>query len=308
MKRLKLLILFSGLLITFDLVGQTSKFFLGYQLKESNVTEYKDGYFGKAIVYLDSIHRCHVMYGIGTPAENTNYKQHLKAVEWITRLTSSQSAIIYHGKSSDGTYFAEKILYNRPCKERLLFYQIPERYYSELLTRLNKVSYLPLELFRDSLITLMGYKLTGAFWDSYEEGRDGGALINIDYGKSCLAYYFNGAMMSIPLYPHHIEKIEYVNRIDSSQNDNMYSSHTGIIYYGKAADGTYFVEKQFYHDLQGLLPQGIILYQIPAECYENVLMQLCSLPDLLIEMFGIGWPNIATQDIREVNINHHGNN
>lgn len=286
MKRLKLFILFFSLLVPFALVGQASKFFMGYKLTESVVTDYKDGFFCKAIVNLDSIQRCQVLYGVGTQAESINYQQQIETIEWITQSGPSQNnSTLYHGKATDGTYFIEKVFHDRPSKEGILFYKIPEMHYAELQQRLDKVSYLPLELFRDSLITLMGYKFTGAYVDSYEEGRDGAALVNINRGQICHAYYFNGAMMGLPLYYNNIDKIEYVHMVDSSQNEGRYYSPTGIIYHGKAANGTYFVEKIFYNNLQGM-PQGIILYAIPAECYENVLLRLCSLPNLSSEMFG----------------------
>ena len=126
---------------------------------------------------------------------------------------------------------------------------------------------------------LMGYKLSSTSCESYEEGRVGGAIIHIDSTKRCIAFYFNGAMMATPIYLRQIKDIEYVAHSDSSQINSKYHSKTGIISHGKSMDGTYFVEKLFYDNLQGL-PQGIILFKIPEEYYEEVLHRLIALPCL----------------------------
>lgn len=126
---------------------------------------------------------------------------------------------------------------------------------------------------------LMGYKLSSTSCESYEEGRIGGAIIHVDSTKRCIAFYFNGAMMATPIYLRQIKDIEYVAHSDSSQINSKYHSKTGKISYGKSMDGTYFVEKLFYDNLQGL-SQGIILFKIPEEYYEEVLHRLIALPCL----------------------------
>lgn len=134
-------------------------------------------------------------------------------------------------------------------------------------------------------LLLMGYDLSGSVCNKYEEGSYGASVLNID-SVTCFAFYFRGAMMATPLYRHQIKEIEYVMQTDSSQIDKIYSSQTGRIYYGKSKNGTYFAEKFFYKDLDGL-PQGIILYNIPANYYEEVLVKLVSLPQLPSELLYI---------------------
>ena len=133
---------------------------------------------------------------------------------------------------------------------------------------------------------LMNYKLSNTYSESYEEGRIGGSIVFLDSTKRCIAFYFNGAMMATPLYLRQIKDIEYVTCSDSSQINSKYSSKTGRIDYGKSMDGTYFVEKLFYNNLNGL-PQGIILFGIPEDYYEEVLHRLVALPclptDLLVD-------------------------
>lgn len=130
---------------------------------------------------------------------------------------------------------------------------------------------------------LMGYKLSSTSCESYEEGRIGGSIVHIDSTKTCIAFYFNGAMMATPIYLRQIKDIEYVAHSDSSQINSKYHSKTGRISYGKSMDGTYFVEKLFYDNLQGV-PQGIILFKIPEEYFEEVLQKLVSLPSVPLEL------------------------
>ena len=133
---------------------------------------------------------------------------------------------------------------------------------------------------------LMNYKLSNTYSESYEEGRIGGSVVFLDSTKRCIAFYFNGAMMATPIYLRQIKDIEYVTCSDSSQINSKYSSTTGRMDYGKSMDGTYFVEKLFYNNLNGL-PQGIILFEIPEDYYEEVLHRLVALPclptDLLVD-------------------------
>ena len=86
---------------------------------------------------------------------------------------------------------------------------------------------------------------------------------------------FNGAMMATPLYlGREIERVEHSNM------------STGELYYGKLTDRTFFVEKEFYEYLRGI-PQGLIMFRIPKECYEDVLQRMASLPSLSTELFEV---------------------
>lgn len=267
-------------------MAEERRFYAGFLFSESEWEDNEETRCGTSLVKLDSVTSCHALYYQGNTMKRPIYMRHVKNIEDVTQLDSTKDYCSYLGRSIDGTYFVEKQFYNRPVKEGILFYQIPKQYYEKVAERLGKQWYLPMELFQDSLYRLMEYKLTGVSWNRYEEGRLGGALVNLGYAKSCVAFYFNGAMMGTPLYVSQIEDVEYVTRSDSSQYDNKYSSRTGRMDYGKASDGTYFVEKLFYDNLLGL-SQGIILFKIPEEYYEEVLLKLCSLPCLPSELFGV---------------------
>lgn len=121
----------------------------------------------------------------------------------------------------------------------------------------------------------LGYKLSEISSSSYEEGRVYGTHVILDSAQGCFAFYYNGAMMGIPIYYRQIKGVECV------KHSNI--SSTGELYYGKSTDGTFFVEKEFYGYLNGL-PQGIILFGIPEEYYEEVLQRIESLPNLPIEL------------------------
>ena len=129
----------------------------------------------------------------------------------------------------------------------------------------------------------MGYQIFMSKPANYEEGNIGGALIRLDSVTQCHAFYFHGAMMATPIYLRQIQHIQQVTCVAPFQTDCELSSQTGTMYYGKAMDGTYFVEKQFSTDQQGL-PSGILLFMIPPDYYEEVLLRLISLPNLPLEL------------------------
>ena len=129
----------------------------------------------------------------------------------------------------------------------------------------------------------MGYQIFMSKPANYEEGNIGGALIRLDSVTQCHAFYFHGAMMATPIYLRQIQHIQQVTCVAPFQTDCKLSSQTGTMYYGKAMDGTYFVEKQFSKEQQGL-PSGILLFMIPPDYYEEVLLRLISLPNLPLEL------------------------
>ena len=129
----------------------------------------------------------------------------------------------------------------------------------------------------------MGYQIFMSKPANYEEGNIGGALIRLDSVTQCHAFYFHGAMMATPIYLRQIQHIQQVTCVAPFQTDCELSSQTGTMYYGKAMDGTYFVEKQFSKEQQGL-PSGILLFMIPPDYYEEVLLRLISLPNLPLEL------------------------
>ena len=129
----------------------------------------------------------------------------------------------------------------------------------------------------------MGYQIFMSKPANYEEGNIGGALIRLDSVTQCHAFYFHGAMMATPIYLRQIQHIQQVACVAPFQTDCELSSQTGTMYYGKAMDGTYFVEKQFSKEQQGL-PSGILLFMIPPDYYEEVLLRLISLPNLPLEL------------------------
>jgi hypothetical protein len=131
--------------------------------------------------------------------------------------------------------------------------------------------------------SFIGYRISKAKPTKYEEGTLGGALIKLDSVTQCHAFYFHGAMMATPIYLRQIKHIQQVTCVAPFQTDCKLSSQTGTIYYGQAMDGTYFVEKQFSEEQQGL-PTGIILFMIPPDYYEEVLLRLISLPNLPLEL------------------------
>lgn len=259
------------------MLAEERRFYVGYLFSESEWSECKDGIRGMSIVELDRQQRCSTFYYVGAESNRSIYNQMIDEIEYVTQADSSQIGCMYYGKSTNGTYFVEKQFYKRPTGEGILFYQIPKEYYEEVIGRLSKQWYLPLELFRDSLFRLMEYKLTGVLLDRYEEGWNGCALINLGYAKSCVVHYFNGAMMGTPLYLSQIKEIERV------EHSNM---STGELYYGKSKDGTFFVEKEFSENLHGM-PQGLIMFGIPEACYEDVLQRITSLPYLPTELFEV---------------------
>ena len=129
----------------------------------------------------------------------------------------------------------------------------------------------------------MGYQIFMSKPAKYEEGTLGGALIKLDSVTQCHAFCFHGAMMATPIYSRQIKHIKQVTCVAPFQTDCKLSSQTGTIYYGQAMDGTYFVEKQFSEEQQGL-PTGIILFMIPPDYYEEVLLRLIALPNLPLEL------------------------
>ena len=129
----------------------------------------------------------------------------------------------------------------------------------------------------------MGYQIFISKPANYEEGTIGGALIKLDSVTQCSAFYYHGAMMAIPIYKKQIEQIQYVTCIEASKTDCKLSSQTGTMYYGKAMDGTYFVEKTYSEEQQGL-PAGILLFMIPSDYYEEILLRLIALPNLPLEL------------------------
>ena len=283
MDRIKIIILLIAQIMITPTIAEESKYFMQYNFSLYKHGNYKDGHYGTSIVNLGA-GTCNAFFYTGVKTDTPIYRKQINYIEWANNIVSSQYDSIYYGKCSDGTYFVEKAFYKRPVGEGICFYNIPEEYYENIKNRLNKVRYLPLELFRDSLC-LMRYKLTGAFWDSYEEGCIGAAQIRVDSATSFYAHYFNGAMMGTPLYRSQIKNIEYVNRVDTFNIDNKFFSQTGRLDIGKTTNGTYFVEKLFYKNCNGL-PQGIILFEIPKEYLEDVIQQLISLSNLPAELFG----------------------
>lgn len=256
------------------MMAEERRFYAGYLFSESTWSECKDEIRGMSLVELDRQHRCSAVYYTGAESNRSIYNQMIDEIEYATQVDSSQRGCLYYGKSTNGTYFVEKQFYKRPTGEGILFYQIPKEYYEEVIGRLSRQGYLPLELFRDSLLRLMDYKLIGVLWDRYEEGYNGIALAMLDSAKYCFVHYFNGAMMGTPLYLSQIKEIENVEHSNTS---------TGELYYGKSIDGTFFVEKEFYENLHGM-PQGLIMFGIPEVCYEEVLQRITSLPYLPIEL------------------------
>lgn len=143
--------------------------------------------------------------------------------------------------------------------------------------------FFPLVMSAQDSIYLMGYRLSDRIYRCYDEGYYGASVVNIDNGF-CLAFYYNGAMMATPIYQRQVRGVEYVHPMDSLHTESRDTSQTGYIYYGKSIDGTYFVEKLFYTNLQGL-PQGIILFKIPADYYEMLQQKLIDLPQLPPNLF-----------------------
>lgn len=254
------------------MMAEERRSYMGYTFTESRWEDFGETRCGTSLVKLDSATSCYAIYYKGSAMSTPLYERHIKEIENVTRIDSSETYHSYLGRSTDGTYFVEKQFYKRPTGEGILFYQIPKEYYEEVLGRLGRQGYLPLELFRDSLLRLMDYKLTGVLWDRYEEGYNGIALAMLDSTKYCFVHYFNGAMMGTPLYHSQITGIENVEHSNTS---------TGELYYGKSTDGTFFVEKEFYENLHGM-PQGLIMFGIPEVCYEEVLRRITSLPYLPI--------------------------
>ena len=286
MKRLRFLTLFFVLLVAVMTMAEERRMYLGYLFSESQWEDVGKTRYGTSRVVLDSITSCYAFYYKGSSMTTPVYIRKLNKISSVTR-PFSETGFMYKGKSADGTYFVEKQFHRQPEKEGILFYQIPEKHLEEVIRRLDKQWYLPLELFQDSLLRLMNYTLIGALWEKYEEGRAGGAFVNLGRGKYCLVSYFQGAMMSTPRYLSQIKEIEYVNRSDSSQTNSKYSSKTGRLDYGKATDGTYFVEKLFYQNQR--LPQGIIIFKIPEEFYEDILQRMVLLPSLPTELLSDSW-------------------
>lgn len=271
--------------MTLSMMAEEPRFYAGYLFSESKFEDFGETRCGTSLVTLDSVTFCHAKYYKGNAIPTLVYKQQIKEIGNVIQIDSTEACCLYAGRAIDGTYFVEKQFYNRPVDEGIIFYQIPQAYYEEVIGRLKKHRYLTLDLFRDSLLRFMDYKLIGAFLIRYHEGCNGFAFVKLDSAKYCFVHYFEGAMMGTPLYLSQIKDIEYVTRSDSSQRENKYSSKTGRMDYGKSKDGTYFVEKLFYNNQNGL-PQGIILFQIPQEYYEEVLMRMVSLPSLSPELFG----------------------
>ncbi len=278
------LLLVLYLFMTLIMKAEEPRFFMRYKFMESDFGNYDDGRYGISLIGLDSVQKCYAFFYKGIMNVAPIRNQQIKDIVWTNHLDSSHYGDVYYGQSSDGLYFVEKIYNKRSMGEGIIFYQVPESSYMELLERLNMTHYLPLELFRNSLINIMGYKMTGVFLNHYEEGIYGGALVTIDSARSCYTFYFNGAMMSTPLYHYQVKAIEYVNRVDSLHYDDKYFSPTGIINYGKASDGTYFAEKLFYKNPYGV-PQGIIFFKIPENYIEEILRRLCLLAELPIDLF-----------------------
>ena len=284
MKRIRAISLFIALIITLITMAEEQRFYMGYLFTESQWEDCEKTRCGSSLVKLDSVTSCYALYYKGNSMPTPIYKRQINEIESVAWLDSTKSNDSYIGKSIDGTYFVEKQFYNRPVREGIVFYQIPQEYYEEVIDRIEKQWYLPMELFRDSLLRLMDYKLIGTCWEKYEEGRNGIAILKLDSAKYCFVHYFEGAMMGTPLYLSQIDNIEYVTRSDSSRHEDKFSSRTGRMDYGKAGDGTYFVEKLFYDNTR--LQQGIILFQIPEDYYEEVILRLVLLPNLPLELLG----------------------
>ena len=266
------------------MVAEEQKFYMGYLFTDSKFEDFDKILYGTSLVKLDSVTSCTTIYYKTRKMLKPIYERQFLGVEYVTMLDTTAAECLYYGKSTDGTYFVEKQFYNRPTREGIIFYQIPEEYYKDVIIQLDKQWYIPLELFRDSLLMLMDYKLIGTCVENYEEGLNGGAFAKLDDESHCFIHYFQGAMIATPLYMYQIKDIEYVFHSDSSHHENRYSSQTGRMHYGKSGNGTYFVEKQFYDKTRP--PQGIILFNIPEIYYEDILLKLCSLPSLPLELFG----------------------
>lgn len=156
-----------------------------------------------------------------------------------------------------------------------------------MMKRIKMVLYFcvffPLVMTAQDSISLMGYRLSDTVYSVYEEGCYGASVIKFNSGF-CFAFYFNGAMMATPIYLRQVGGVEYVHQMDSLHTESRDTSQTGCIYHGKSVDGTYFVEKLFYARLHGL-PQGIILFKIPADYYEILLQKVIDLPQLPPSLF-----------------------
>lgn len=274
MKRARKITLFFVIVSVLTAMAEERRSYIGYTFTESKWEDFGETLCGTSLVKLDSITSCYTIYHKGSTTPTPLYERHIKEIENVTRIDSSKTYHSYLGMSTDGTYFVEKQFFNRPKQEGIIFYQIPKEYLEEVVKRLDKQWYLPMELFQDSLLRLMDYKLIGACLDKYEEGYNGIAFAMLDSAKYCFVHYFNGAMMGTPLHLSQIKEIEKVEHSNTS---------TGELYYGKSKDGTFFVEKEFYENLHGI-PQGLIMFGIPEACYEEVLQRIASLPYLPIEL------------------------
>lgn len=122
--------------------------------------------------------------------------------------------------------------------------------------------------------TFLEYHLSEISSRSYEEGRVYGAIVFMDTTTQSFVFYYNGAMIGIPIYHRQIKEIEEVAHSNTS---------TGELYYGKSTEGTFFVEKEFYQYMNGL-PQGLIMFGIPETYYKDILQQIASLPSLPNEL------------------------
>lgn len=275
MKRIGKITLFFVIVSVLTAMAEERRSYIGYTFTESEWKDFGDTRCGTSLVKLDSVTSCYAVYYKGSMTPTPLYERYIKEIENVTRIDSSETYHSYLGRSTDGTCFVEKQFFDRPKQEGIIFYQIPKEYLEEVVKRLDKQWYLPIELFQDSLLRLMDYKLIGACIAKYEEGYNGMGLAMLDSAKYCVVHYFNGAMMATPLYlRREIERVEHSNM------------STGELYYGKLTDGTFFVEKEFYENLWGL-PQGLIMFRIPKECYEDVLQRMASLPSLSIELFEV---------------------
>lgn len=115
---------------------------------------------------------------------------------------------------------------------------------------------------------LLGYKVVRASWENYEEGHVGSCMVLLDTaGTACAAIYFKGYMMNIPFF----KAEEYTLEEDTIGKVKFY--------YGKMANGRYFVEKQIFEP-----HQGILLEHIPEAFFETVKKQLFALESVPEEL------------------------
>lgn len=266
------------------MMAEVAMSYLGYVFTDRQCMCSEEDCYGKSTVRLGNGDNCLAFFYTNINTARSNYMYPSKDAVWISTSDTTETGYVSKGKLADGTYFVEKLFFDRPSADGIIFYQVPEECYEELSVRLEKSPFIPLELFHATYLSLMDYKLVSVGRYSYEEGRNGVASIVLRHTPNttvtCFCLYSQGAMIALPQYKHQIKEWDYVQVVDMDGADNQYAARTGETYYGKAPDGTYFVEKDF-----NRLSQSIIIYKIPEEYFEEVIDRLVSLPQLPTYLF-----------------------